>query len=334
VSTQILVLRPTDTAPLSVSADELPVLLASPENVVWVDILQPEEGARQLLADVFRLHPATIEDVLAATATPKLEWFDDYLYAVWQALSPGWEKQADFELHDLDVVIGRNFLVTVHNRDLPSVTHATGLVASKPDCMRKGPAYLAYVIADVLMARFLPLMDRLEREIDDLETKIMREPGPHVLEILMGLKDKLQRLRRVGVHQREVLARMSRDHGPHEVEIIGADVRPFFRDAYDDFVRVVDLVNSFRETLDSAMGAYLGMQGHKLNEIMKMLTLISTIMLPLTFIAGVYGMNFQPDASPFNMPELRFRFGYITVLVVMAVTAGGFLIYFRRQRWL
>ena len=191
MSTQILVLRANDAAPVPASVDELPALLASSDkNVVWVDMLQPEESDRRLLAEVFRLHPTTIEDVLAVAATPKLEWFDKYLYAVWQALIPGWENEADFELGDIDVVIGKNFLVTIHNRDLPSVTHATSLVASKPDCMRKGPAYLAYVIADVLMARYLPLMDRLEREIDELETKIMREPGPHVLEILMGLKDK------------------------------------------------------------------------------------------------------------------------------------------------
>lgn len=302
--------------------------------VVWVDIVDPQLSDQKMLEDVFKLHPTTVEDMLADAPTPKLERFEKYMYVVWHALLPGWEGKPDFQLCDLDLMIGTNFLLTSHNSELPSVANARYLVAKKPELMRKGPAYIAYLIADVLTERYLPLMDQLERDIDGLEIAIMRDPGPHVLEVIFGLKDKLQRIRRVGVHQRDVLARMSRPPGEHETEIISAEVRPFFRDAFDNFVRVVDLNDSFRDTVNSGMDAYLSMQGHKLNEIMKVLTLISTIMLPLTFIAGVYGMNFDPDSSPFNMPELQSRYGYLGCLIVMAVTAVIFLWYFRRKRWL
>ncbi len=334
VTTRILALGPTDSQPVAATMDELPALLADPKTVVWVDMLDPQEEDRKCLENIFKLHPTTIDDMLADAPTPKIERFEKYLYVVWHALAPGWESTNDFQLQDLDVMIGRNFLLTSHNIELPSVANAWTTVTRKPDVLRKGPAFVAYVIADVLTDRYLPLMDHIERDLDGLEISILREPGPHVLEQIFGLKDKLQRLRRVGAHQRDVLARMSRGPGHHEIEIIPAEVQPFFRDAYDDFVRVVDLTDSFREIVNSAMDAYLGMQGHKLNEIMKVLTLISTIMLPLTFIAGVYGMNFDPESSPWNMPELRMHFGYVGALVVMAITAILFLWYFRRKRWL
>jgi magnesium transporter len=334
VTTSVLKLGPHDAAPVAASVDELPTLLADPGTLVWVDMIDPQPSDQKILEEVFRLHPTSVEDLLADAPTPKLERFESYLYVVWHALLPGWEGKRDFQLCDLDLMIAKNFLLTSHNSQLPSVSAARALVLRKPEAMRRGPAYIAYLIADVLTERYLPLMDQLERDIDALESSIIRDPGPQLLEVVFALKDKLQRLRRVGVHQREVLARLSRGAGDHDTELVPADVRPFFRDAYDNFVRVVDLNDSFRDLVNNAMDAYLSMQGHKLNEIMKVLTLISTIMLPLTFIAGVYGMNFDPDSSGMNMPELRWEYGYLATLALMGVTALLFLWYFRRKRWL
>ncbi len=327
MSTRILVLGPDDSLPRERTLETLPADLADPNNIVWVDLGDPGERERKLLEEVFMLHPTSVEDLLADAPTPKIEYFPAYVYVVWHALLPGWEKEADFQLCDLDLLVGKNFLLTSHGADLPSVDHAWGVVLRKPDAMRKGPAYCAYLIADVLTERFLPLMERLDRQIGQLETAIMKDPGPHLLETIFTLKDKLQRLRRMGVHQRDVLGRMSRG-SDRDAEILGEEARPFFRDAYDNFVRVVDLNDGFREVVNSSMDAYLSMQGHKLNEIMKVLTLISTIMLPLTFIAGVYGMNFEV------MPELHWQYGYITAIGVMLTTAAVFVWYFRRKGWL
>jgi magnesium transporter len=327
VTTRILVLGQGDALPSEGSRDALPELLADPSKIVWVDIEDPGEGERKMLEEVFRLHPTSVEDLLADAPTPKIEYFASYIYVVWHALLPGWEKQKDFQICDLDLLIGSNFLLTSHNSRLPSVDHAFDTAKSKRDAMRRGPAYCAYLIADVLTERFLPLMEQIEHDIDTLETAIVKNPGPHLLETIFLLKDKLQRLRRLGVHQREVLNRMSRG-SDRDADIIAEEVRPFFRDAYDNFVRVVDLNDSFREIVNSSMDAYLSMQGHKLNEIMKVLTLISTIMLPLTFIAGLYGMNFE------DMPELHWRYGYFAAIAVMLVTAILFVWYFKRKGWL
>ena len=327
MTTRILALRPTDSLPVDATLDELPALLADPDALVWVDILDAGPNDKKLLEDVFRFHPMVVEDMLNDAPTPKLERYDGYLYIVFHALMPGWETSPhDLPIGDLDVMLGKRFLLTSHNKSLPSVENAWSLARKKPELMRKGTAYVAYLIADVLSERYLPLMEKLDHEIDALETAIMRDPGPHLLEKIMDLKHRLQRLRRIGMHQREVLNRLSR--GDRDTEIVPDEVKPFFRDAYDNFVRVVDLNDSFREIVSSSMEVYLSMQGHKLNEIMKVLTLISTIMLPLTFIAGVYGMNFE------NMPELHMQYGYYLAWAAMLATAITFFWYFRRKKWL
>lgn len=325
MTTRVLALRATDGEPREARLDELPSLLEDPTTIVWVDMLDPGDLEKKCLEEVFKLHPTSIEDMLADAPTPKLERFESYLYIVFHALLPGWDKSDDLTIGDLDMMLGRNFLLTSHSVLLPSVETTWQAVIKKPEQMRRGPAFVAYLIADVLSERYLPLMEKLDHEIDALETSILKNPGPHVLETVFALKHKLQRLRRVGLHQREVLNRLSR--GDRELDIIPEDVKPFFRDAYDNFVRVVDLNDSFREIVSSSMEGYLSMQGHKLNEIMKVLTLISTIMLPLTFIAGVYGMNFE------NMPELHWSYGYFSAWGAMIAVAITFFVYFKRKGW-
>lgn len=327
MTTRILALRANDSVPVDATLEDLPALLSDPDALVWVDMLDAGPNDKKLLEEVFRFHPTVVEDMLSDAPTPKLERFDGYLYIVFHVLMPGWESAPhELPIGDLDVMLGRRFLLTSHGASLPSVENAWSLVRKKPDLMRKGTAYVAYLIADVLSERYLPLMEKLDHEIDALETAIMRDPGPHLLEKIMDLKHRLQRLRRVGLHQREVLSRLSR--GERDTEIVPEEVKPFFRDAYDNFVRVVDLNDSFREIVSSSMEVYLSMQGHKLNEIMKVLTLISTIMLPLTFIAGVYGMNFE------NMPELHLRYGYYFAWGAMLMTAIVFFWYFKKKKWL
>lgn len=333
MATRIIAIRPGDASPAVAELDALPALLADPDAIVWVDLLDPGEPERKLLEDVFKLHPTSIEDMLADAPTPKFERFDDYIYVVWHSLVPGWQRSSGFTLCDLDVMIGRNYLLTSHNDALPSIERTFAKAGSDAATLRAGPASCAATIAEILTERFLPLNERLDRDIDALETAIIRDSGPHLLQVIFDIKDSVQRLRRVGVHQREVLNRLSRG-SDRDLDIVPEAVRPFFRAAYDNFVRVVDAADGFKETVNSTMDAYLSMQGHKLNEIMKVLTLISTIMLPLTFIAGLYGMNFDPQASDMNMPELRWRYGYVACLAVMGVTAVIFIWYFRRKRWL
>lgn len=325
MSTRILTFRPGDTKLTRAPAEELPTLLADPDIVIWVDMSDPDEGDKRVLEDLFKFHPTVVEDMLADAPTPKSQRFDDYLYLVFHGLLDGCETRGEVQTCDLDLFLGKNYVLSSHDERLPAGKHVLGLVQKDPKIFEKGPAYIAYLLIDHLTDRYLPLMEKLDDEIDDVETTIMKgNPGPQILEDVFDIRHRLQRLRRVGLHQREILHRLSRG----DYDIVPPDIQPYFRDAYDQFIRVVDMNDSFRDIVNGAMEAHISVQGHKLNEIMKVLTLISTIMLPLTFIAGVYGMNFE------EMPELHMRFGYPGAIFVMLTIAVGFYAYFKRKGWL
>ncbi len=286
---QILALRPDATELHTATIEELPALIADERTIVWVDMSDPGETEKKLLEEVFQLHPLVVEDMLADAPTPKAERFEGYLYLVFHSLILGAEKKGIVETCDFDFFIGPNWLVSSRPENSSAARMVHELVRKKPLELRKGAAFICYLMVEEITDRYLPLMDVLDNEIDELETQIVKGPGPKVLEQVFGLKHKLQRLRRVGLHQKEILSRLGRG----DYALIPEEVRPFFRDAYDHFVRVVDLNDSFRELVNGAMEAYISINGHKMNEVMKVLTLSSTIMLPLTFIAGLYGMNFE-----------------------------------------
>lgn len=324
MSTRILALRPGSSTLHEATVAELPTLLAEEGTVTWVDLVDPKESDTKLLAEVFELHPVVIEDMLADSPTPKIERFDGYLYIVFHGLVEGAEKTGEPKTCDLDMFLGRNWVVTSHGENFSAEREALRQVRKNPELFRQGAAYLAYLLVEHLTERFLPLMERLDHDIDQLETDIVKTQSPKVLETVFDLKHKLQKLRRVGLHQKEMLNRLGRG----DFDLIPVDTRPFFRDAYDHFVRVVDLNDSFREIVSGAMDAYISMQSHRMNEIMKVLTLISTIMLPLTFIAGVYGMNFE------NMPELQWAFGYPIALALMVAADTYLYFHFKKLKWL
>lgn len=324
MTVRILALRADASTLHTASQAELPALLKEPGTVVWIDMVEPQQPEQQLLAEVFEFHPLVIEDMIADASTPKIERFDGYLYIVFHGLVEGAEKTGQPKTCDLDVFLGRNYLITSHGPNLAAEKEAHRAVQKSPELFRQGPAYLCYLLVEHMTERFLPLMERLDHEIDQLETDIVKVQSPKVLETVFDLKHRLQKLRRVGLHQKEMLNRLGRG----DFDLIPVETRPFFRDAYDHFVRVVDLNDSFREIVSGAMDAYISMQSHRMNEIMKVLTLISTIMLPLTFIAGVYGMNFEV------MPELHWQYGYFTAIGAMLVTAIVFFAFFRRRGWI
>ncbi len=324
MTTRILALEEGKAELRSATEAELPALLANPKNVIWVDMWDPGESVKQLLTNVFEIHSLHIEDMIADSPTPKLERFEKYLYVVFHALREGAEKKGVVDTVDFDFFVGSNWLVSSHPLESSAAKGALEAVKRKPTELRKGAAYVGYLMVEDITERFLPLMDRLDHDIDKLETEIIHGTGPKLLEQVFAMKKTLQRLRRVSLHQKEVLNRLGRG----DLALIPDETRPFFRDAYDHFVRVVDLGDSFREIVNGAMEAYISINGHKMNEVMKVLTLSSTIMLPLTFIAGLYGMNFDV------MPELHWQYGYFVAIGTMLITAIGLLAFFKRRGWL
>ncbi len=293
-------------------------------KVVWVDLEEKTGPVTELIVDTFKIHPLTVEDIWNRNELPKVEDFGGYLYIIAHTACAS-TTPATFT--ELDILLGKNFLIT-HNHESSAVKAVRDGLARCATPIVRGPGWVAHALLDRMVDDYLPLIDNFDEQIAKLELNVMAvagtPKGPPVLKRIFALKRMLQQLRRTNLHQREVLLRLCRN----EFAVIPAELTPFFRDVYDQFARATDLVESNRELLSNALEAYLSVQSNRMNEVMKTLTLMSTVMLPLTFIAGVYGMNFEV------MPELHWKYGYAYALALMAAVAFAIVQWFRHKKWL
>ena len=283
---------------------QLPELLKDETAVIWVDMEAPSLDDDQVLLNVFHFHPLTVEDCRANRHHPKVEEFPDYIYFIVHAVRT--DSSTDrFNTVELDGFLGRNYVVTYRHEKFSSIDKVKQTIRSSPVTCQRGAPFLLHSIVDSIVDDYLPVMDDFDERINELEDNIfsLHRPNYQILEEILGRKRSVLRLRRISSKQLEVLYRIS--HG--QFQLISGPVLPFFRDVYDHIVRVTDLAESYRDLISGSLEAYLSVVSNRLNEIMKVLTIFSAIMLPLTFIAGVYGMNFD------NMPELHWQYGYYMV---------------------
>jgi magnesium transporter len=293
------------------------------KGIIWVDVGERTEAADRLLDQVFQLHPLVVEDLWGDRALPKIDRYDDYLFLLVHGVRAG-SSAEELELIEIDIVIGKNYLLTHHtgSRAVASVFEQS---KKSSKLLAKGPAWAMHAILDELVEHYLPVLDEFDHGLEQLESDVL-EPNTSaqndlILGKILSFKRSLQLLRRNSIHQREILYRLSKGEFPE----IPKQAIPFYRDVYDHYARVTDLADGYRELVTSALDAYFSMQSSRMNEVMKTLTLISTVMLPLTFIAGIYGMNFE------RMPELKWVHGYPFALGLMGVVALGILLYFKRK---
>jgi magnesium transporter len=308
-----------------VPVEQLPELLQDQSAVIWVDMESPTEVDEQVLLDVFNFHPLTVEDCRENRHYPKVEEFPGYIYFIVHGVTSDTSPDR-FNTIELDGFLGSNYVITYHHESFRSINNVKQLLRTSPIACQRGPAFLLHQILDHVVDYYSPVLDDFDDRIDRLEHEIftLHRPNNAILAQIMDLKRSVLRLRRISTKQMDILLRMSRG----EFELIPEEMRPFYRDVFDHLVRVVDLAESYRDLISGSLEAYLSVVSNRMNEIMKVLTIFSAIMLPLTFIAGVYGMNFD------NMPELHSRYGYLGTLAVMGVVAVGMLIFFWRRGWL
>jgi len=326
VSNRVLAIRRGPDGPERVEArmGNLAELIADPEIVVWVDLDSQGAESERVLREVFALHPLLIEDAFADATTPKAEDFGDYLYLIIHGLSDDDASDGEVQTADLDLFIGADFLITHYRLPFKALGQTWRRVESDPHLLAKGPAFVAHAIIDSLVDEFLPLMESLDAEVDRIEEKILADSSPELMERIFRMKHSLHRIRRVGLHQKALLLEMA----DGRYELVPEAVRPFFRDVYDHMVRVVDLNEVYRELMSASLDAYLGVQSHKLNEVMRVLTIFSTVMLPLTFITGLYGMNFD------ELPYMHQDWGFTGAVIVMVSVAVTMVIFFKRRNWI
>src|SRR4051812_11291764 len=303
---------------------EIRAALAAKQRI-WIDLERQNPDAVALLADVLKLHPLTIEDIWAERSRPKIDDYDDYLYVIVHGI--GAAKHDKLQTVEIDIVIGPNWLVTHDPAGLVSDDIGTELDHSAR-LFVKGVAWLAHALLDRAVDRYMPVIDQLDAEIEQLENEVLDRAGTRrgrgTLMKILAFKRRLQELRRMSIHQREILLRLSRG----EFDEVPAETLPFFRDVYDHFLRINDIAEGYRDLVTSALDAYLSVQSNRMNEIMKTLTLMSTVMLPLTFIVGLYGMNFK------HMPELEWVWGYPAAIGFMVLVVTGIVLWFRHRGWI
>ena len=296
----------------------------------WLELDERSDEATKFMEQILKVHPLAIEDVWNDVGLPKVEDFDEYVQIIIHGIKVDDQasNEVPLQLAELDVLIGKTWVVThAHDEKVCAIAPIQLEVERNPRLLKKGPAWIAHAVMDRMVDEYMPLIDRFDTQIEEIEEQILAgttKSDRMVIPKIIRIKRSLQMLRRTTIYQREILLRLARA----EFDEIPRELVPFYRDVYDHFARVTELVDSYRELVPSLLEAQFSMQSNRMNEIMKRLTIISTIMLPLSLIAGIYGMNFK------HMPELEWLYGYPAALTLMAVVAIGILIFFRTKRWI
>jgi magnesium transporter len=292
-------------------------------NIVWADVADPTSRDFEELAEEFGFHHLSIEDCQNQHQRPKVEEYPGYYFIVlYEAELAGPNDR--LELRELNIFLGKNYLVTVHSRPIRAVKTARRLWAEWLDRAEEGSGLLAYLLIDAIVDDYLPLLDIMSERMDALEDSIFGEFNAAAIEEIFGIKKKLLYLRRAVAPLRDVFNTLLR----REQQIFSRGTYVYFQDVFDHLIRVADTVDTLRDMLSSTMDAYLSVSGNRMNIIMKRLTSISTILMSVTLIAGIYGMNFD------FMPELKWRFGYVLALLSMVAVGYALYRYLRKVKWI
>ncbi|MBZ0273118.1 magnesium/cobalt transporter CorA [bacterium] len=296
--------------------------------VVWVNVigLRDVEKIREV-AIAFDLHRLAMEDVLNVHQRVKVEAYDDVLYVVTHAAET--IAGGHLQKEQVSLFFGEGFVVSFQER--PGDCFATVRDRLRNDAgrvRRMGADYLAYVLLDTVIDHYFPILEEFGERLDRVEDRVLFDVEPSTGRDVHEIKRELLALRRAAWPLRELLNTILREHD----RFVTAETRLYYRDCYDHAIQIIDLLEIYRELAASLMDSYMSGMSVRLNEVMKVLTIIATIFIPLSFITGLYGMNFD-TSSPLNMPELSWRFGYPFALGIMAATAGGLVFYFYRKGW-
>jgi magnesium transporter len=324
---RILCREPDGTIVDDVLLARLPELLKDPRTSAWIDLTKPTHREfLQVLDDVFHFHPLAIEDAVQDSHVPKVDDYGSYLYLVFHTFGLG-DEPMDIESREMDIFLGANYLITGHMHPSGTVDQMWRADYHEHRGLARGAAMLLYELLDRQLDNYGPLLEAFEDQVEELGdvifTSTIRDDNRLLNEILTA-KSSALRLRRIMLPQREVLNRLARG----DYAVIPPDARIYYRDVYDHLVRFSDLSESMRDLVNSTTTTFLSITNNRLNEIMKVLTIISTIFIPLSFIAAVYGMNFH------YMPELSVWWFYPAIWTAFFIIAAGMLFYFRRRHWL
>lgn len=312
------------------SIAEVKLIQKREPKVLWLDVTGlADAGLLQEIGEHFGLHRLALEDVLSTDQRPKVEPYDSADFAVLRMAQRLPDGALDIE--QISFFLGDGFVITFQEREGDVFDPIRARIRDARGRIRtSGPDYLLYALFDAVVDNVFPIIENMSIRLEDEEERILRNTGEDdVVERLYDVRRELILLRRALWPLREAVAQLQRLEG----ERLADETRVYLRDVADHAVQIVDLLESEREVVSTLMDVHLSQVSHKMNEVMKVLTIMSTIFIPLGFLAGLYGMNFD-TSSPYNMPELDWRYGYPALIGVMLLVAVGMVFFFRRRKWL
>ena len=309
--------------------DALQATLEDKSLLLWVDLNgENPEQAQQILSDVFLFHPLAVDDAINEVLLPKIDDWQSYLYLVLRGINHS-NGARPILLPELDIFLGDHYLVTFHQETIAAVERVWESIDQDERLMKNGPSYILYRIVDELIEDYIRALEEMEDQVETVEAEVLRRPHPSVQERIMGLKHTILKVRRVVVIQREVLNQLARD----PIQVIDEEERVYFRDVYDHIIRVYDLVDGLRDLVGSALELYLAAVNNRMNDVMKTLTIITTLFMPLTFITGFFGMNFFQPVLP-SLGIWTGSIAFVLTLVLMAFTPFIMFLWMRRRAWM
>ncbi|QEF96635.1 Magnesium transport protein CorA [Stieleria maiorica] len=308
--------------------DQLPEILKA-ETVGWIDVQGfGDRSVMNKIGSIFSLHPLLLEDVVNVPQRPKTELYDDQLLIVVRMVrlkDPEEQSRYRVDMEQVSIVLAKNYVITFQERYGDILDPVRKRIKSGKGIIRKrGADYLAYAIADTIVDGYYPVLEGVGNDLEAMEDEVIRNPSPEVLAELNTLKNQLINLRRAVWPQREAVNSLVRG----DYSLIGEDVRLYLRDTHDHCIQTSEVAEMYREMATGLMNTYLSSVANRTNDVMKVLTIMASLFIPLTFMAGIYGMNFE------HMPELHYQYSYPLLWLVMSLTCVGMLIFFWRKGWI
>lgn len=308
-----------------ITLDQLPELLKSKRKVLWIDVdgLHDVELIEKIGA-IFSIHRLTLEDILNVEQRPKMEVFDEYIFAVLKMIQCT-TPESDVEEEQISFLLMDDVLVTFQEKKGDVFNYVRErIIEFKGNIRKRAGDYLIYALLDAVIDNYFLVLENVGEKIDVLEASAMNNPNTETLNSLYRQRREMAELRRTIYPLREVIGGFDK-YAEHK---ISAETKPFMRDLYENTIQVIETLEVFRDMSSGVLDLYMNSLSNKMNNVMKVLTIISTIFIPLSFVAGVYGMNFD------HMPELHWRYGYFYVLAGMATATIGMLFFFRWKKWI
>lgn len=308
---------------------DLPAILKEPGGVLWLDLVEePLDTCTHIMQDVFTFHPLSVDDALDESHTPKVDDWESYLYMVLHAVALNPDKNEEMETLELDCFLGPNYLVTYQSHAIAIITQVWEAAQRDTRMLQRGATNVLYAVSDALVNDYMQVIEVLDEQLDLVEDQVFDHPSNVLLGQIFTLKRTTLRLRRILAPQREVFNKLARN----DYALVAGHQGVYFRDIYDHLVRLYDISDSMRDLVGGALDTYLSVVNNRMNDVMKTLTLITTLFMPISFLAGFFGMNFFQPTIP--LPAWTGALAFTLTLAMMIILPVGMYWWMRRRSWM